>query len=98
MKRVIALSFSFAVAALALPVGVSAQRAPSSIPAAVTAPGRPAEQIKLDASRKPAEMLAFSGLKRGMKVADIMAGAGYYTEIMARIVGPKGRVTAYEPA
>lgn len=98
MKRVIALSFSFAVAALALPVGVSAQRAPSLIPAAVTAPGRPAEQIKLDASRKPAEMLAFSGLKRGMKVADIMAGAGYYTEIMARIVGPKGRVTAYEPA
>lgn len=98
MKRVIALSFSFAVAALALPVGVSAQRAPSSIPAAVTAPGRPAEQIKLDASRKPAEMLAFSGLKRGMKVADIMAGAGYYTEIMARIVGPRGRVIAYEPA
>ncbi len=97
MNRAFALSFSLAVAAVALPVGVAAKPSPSSIPAAVTAPGRPAEQIKLDASRKPAEVLAFSGLKRGMKVADIMAGAGYYTEIMARVVGPKGRVTAYEP-
>lgn len=97
MKRVNALSFSLAVAALALPIAVSARSTPSTIPAAVTAPDRPADQIKLDASRKPAEVLAFAGLKRGMKVADIMAGAGYYTEIMARAVGPKGRVTAFEP-
>ncbi len=98
MNRAFALSLSLAVAAVALPVGVGAKSSPSFIPAAVPAPGRPADQIKLDASRKPAEVLAFAGLKRGMNVADIMAGAGYYTEIMARVVGPKGRVTAYEPA
>lgn len=97
MKRAFALSFSLAVAALVFPVGASAHPAASPLTAAVTGPGRPADQIKLDASRKPAEILAFAGLKRGMKVADVMAGAGYYTEIMARVVGPKGRVTAFEP-
>lgn len=65
--------------------------------AAVSAPGRPADQVKLDAGRRPAEVLGFLGLKRGMVAADIMAGAGYYSEIMARIVGPGGRVIAFEP-
>lgn len=97
MKHALAQSFSLAVAALALPVGASAHPSASPITVAVIAPGRPADQQKLDASRKPAEILAFAGLKRGMKVADIMAGAGYYTEIMARAVGTKGRVTAFEP-
>jgi len=66
--------------------------------AAVSATGRPADQIALDGSRKPAEVLQFLGLKRGMTAADIMAGAGYYSEIMGRIVGPNGKVIAYEPS
>lgn len=65
--------------------------------AAVSAPGRSAEDVALDASRKPAEVLAFFGLKKGMTAADIMAGGGYYSAIMARIVGPKGKVIGYEP-
>lgn len=65
--------------------------------AAVAAPGRPANEIKLDEGRKPAAVLAFEGLRAGDQVADIMAGSGYYTEIMARAVGPKGHVTAYDP-
>lgn len=67
------------------------------IAAAVSAPGRAESAVKLDESRKPAEVLAFEGLKPGMKAADVMAGAGYYTEIMARVVGPTGHVTAFEP-
>ncbi|MCW3846154.1 methyltransferase [Sphingomonas sp. LB-2] len=66
--------------------------------AAVSAPGRPDDQIKLDAGRKPAAVLQFLGLRRGMTAADVMAGAGYYSEIMARIVGPKGKVIAFEPS
>ena len=58
---------------------------------AVSAPGRPADQVALDAGRKPAEVLGFLGLKHGMVAADIMAGAGYYSEVMARIVGPGWR-------
>ncbi len=93
------LTMLLAASAIALSAPAFARDAAGSSPiaAAVAAPGRPADQLKLDAGRKPAEMLAFAGLKRGMKAADIMAGAGYYTEIMARAVGPKGRVTAYEP-
>lgn len=65
--------------------------------AAVASSDRPADQVKLDAGRHPAEVLAFLGLKRGMTAADIMAGAGYYSEIMAHVVGPNGKVIAYEP-
>lgn len=65
--------------------------------AAVEQPGRPADQVALDASRHPARVLSFLGLRKGMTAADIMAGAGYYSEIMARVVGPNGKVTAYEP-
>src|SRR5271168_1493319 len=36
------------------------------------------------------------GLKEGETVVQIGAGAGYYTAILARLVGPQGRVVAYE--
>jgi protein-L-isoaspartate(D-aspartate) O-methyltransferase len=36
------------------------------------------------------------GLKEGETIAQIGAGAGYYTAILATLVGPKGRVIAYE--
>lgn len=65
---------------------------------AVAFNGRPAEALKLDASRRPAEILKFMGLKPGMKALDVMTGGGYYAELMARVVGPKGHVTAFEHA
>ena len=65
--------------------------------AAVADAKRPADARALDESRKPAETLAFLGLKPGMKAADIMTGSGYWAEIMADIVGAKGKVTAFEP-
>lgn len=36
-------------------------------------------------------------LKPGMQVADVGANHGYFTLLMADIVGPKGRVIAFEP-
>lgn len=36
-------------------------------------------------------------LKRGMSVADIGANVGYYTLLASRLVGPSGRVYAFEP-
>jgi predicted methyltransferase len=47
---------------------------------------------KLDATRHPAELLAFFGVRPGMRVADLGAGFGYTTELLARAVGPTGRV------
>ena len=36
------------------------------------------------------------GVREGETVLHIGAGAGYYTAILAQLVGPKGRVVAYE--
>ncbi|ANY19745.1 hypothetical protein A6F68_01228 [Tsuneonella dongtanensis] len=71
---------------------------PSSLEAAVAAPGRPAEARALDESRKPAETLAFLGLKPGMVAADLIPGEGYWTEIMAHAVAPGGSVVGLQPA
>ncbi len=64
----------------------------AAIRAIVDAPDRDADDKKLDGGRKPAELLAFAGLKPGMKVADLAAGGGYTTELLARAVGPTGVV------
>lgn len=39
-------------------------------------------------------MLAFIGVRPGMHAVDISAGGGYTAELIARAVGPKGRVYA----
>jgi predicted methyltransferase len=51
-----------------------------------------------DARRQPAKMLAFTGVKTGMKVLDMEASAGYSTELLARAVGPSGIVYAQDSA
>ncbi len=72
-----------AVLALLLDVGASA--APSggalgtaALKPAVDDPGRPAGATRLDETRKPAQVLAFLGLRRGMAVADIITGQAYW--------------------
>lgn len=65
--------------------------------AAVGAQGRTQADVKLDASRNPAQTLAFMGLETGDKALDIFAGGGYYTEVMAAAVGPSGSVVAVNP-
>src|SRR5579871_5941082 len=71
---------------------LAAQTVPAAITAAVNDASRPAADKALDANRKPAETLAFAGVKRGMTVAELAAGGGYYTRILAKGVGPKGKV------
>src|SRR5574339_142475 len=58
---------------------------------------RPAAERDLDATRKPAEVLSFYGVKRGDKVADIYAARGYYTAILSQAVGPEGVVYSVNP-
>jgi predicted methyltransferase len=61
----------------------------------LAAPGRPAADREQDPWRKPAESLAFFGVRPGMVVLDLFAGGGYYTEILAAAVGPAGHVVAH---
>lgn len=70
---------------------------PSRVALAVADPARPADQKAQDADRKPIEVLAFANVKWGGKVVDLMPGAGYYTRLFSKLVGPQGRVYAVQP-
>lgn len=58
----------------------------------VESPERSAADRKNDERRKPVEMLSFIGVRPGMVALDVSAAGGYTTELLARAVGPKGRV------
>ena len=60
--------------------------------AAVAHPGRPAADLKRDPMDHPAEILRLAGIKPGMRIADVLAGDGYYSELLSYIVGPGGKV------
>jgi predicted methyltransferase len=62
------------------------------IEAAMANPERTAKDRERDAREKPAEVLAFAGVKPGMTVADVFSGGGYYSELLAGVVGPDGKV------
>ena len=66
--------------------------------AIVASPDRTDGDRQADARRQPAKMLAFTGVKTGMKVLDMEASAGYSTELLARAVGPTGIVYAQDSA
>lgn len=87
------------VLALLLAAPALAKGPPAAdVAAALAAPGRPKEATDLDAVRKPVEVLGFMGLKRGDRVLDYFTGTGYYAEIMAKAVGPKGHVVGWNSA
>jgi predicted methyltransferase len=71
---------------------VPASQIPKEVTDAINSPDRPAADKALDAGRRPDQIMAFYGIKPGMKIADIFAGGGYMTELYARIVGPTGTV------
>lgn len=68
-----------------------------TIAAAVADPTRPAADRERDAARKPADMLAFAGVKPGMVVIDVLPGGGYFTRLFSTAVGPTGKVIGYVP-
>src|SRR5262245_3019677 len=70
---------------------------PKAIAAAVADPARPQADRDRDADRKPAECIAFAGLKPGQRIVDLIPGGGYFTRIFSGVVGPKGQVFAVAP-
>ncbi|MFT5691396.1 MAG: putative methyltransferase [Oceanicoccus sp.] len=56
---------------------------------------RPASDKKRDNDRKPADVLHVLGVKSGMKVLDLFAAGGYYTEVLSLKVGDKGEVLSH---
>ncbi len=74
-----------------------AQKPTPAITAAVADKGRPEADTKRDADRKPAEVIAFAGVKPGMTVEELFPGGGYYTRILSKVVGPKGKMILMTP-
>ena len=58
----------------------------------LTSADRPDAERKLDEVRKPHEVMAFYDVKKGDKVADLVAARGYYTAVLSHLVGPEGVV------
>jgi predicted methyltransferase len=98
MMRTLSLVTGTLIAALAFSI-TDAQAAgiPKAISAAVDDPARPEADRKADVDRKPAESVAFAGVKPGEKVVDLLPGRGYFTRIFSVVVGPKGHVYAVPP-
>jgi predicted methyltransferase len=67
----------------------------AAVAAAIESPDRPAADREQDARRMPAAVLDFAGIAPGMRVMDVFSAGGYYTELLARTVGAKGQVIAY---
>jgi predicted methyltransferase len=76
----------------------SAASVPGNIAAAVADGNRPDADKQRDADRKPAETLAFTGVKTGAQIAELLPGGGYFTRIFSKAVGSSGHVYALVPA
>src|SRR6185295_6260264 len=96
MKESAYLAVVLALAAAPVPA-LAAKPASDGITTAIASPDRSPDTVKLDESRKPAELLKFLGLRPGMRVADPFGGNFYWAEITGRAVGPTGHVTVWEP-
>jgi predicted methyltransferase len=77
--------------------GAIAKSIPANIAAAVADSGRPEADKQRDENRKPAETLAFAGVKPGAQVAEFFPGGGYFTRIFSKAVGSAGHVYALVP-
>jgi predicted methyltransferase len=60
----------------------------------LASPDRPQADRDRDDGRKPADVIEFLGIEPGMRVIDVIAAGGYYTEVLSLAVGPGGLVVA----
>jgi predicted methyltransferase len=70
---------------------------PKYIVDAVGDSARPEADTSRDAKRKPAETLAFAGVKPGDQVLEMAPGKGYFTRLLSAVAGSHGQVTIYVP-
>jgi predicted methyltransferase len=86
------------IAAAALAVAAQAQtnvhdpKPSAAVTAAVADAGRPDADKARDENRKPAQVVALSGVKPGDTVIELGSGGGYYTRILSKTVGANGKV------
>src|SRR5688500_5870310 len=87
----------FGLAVLAAFASPAAAAPAPDYAAALADAQRPAADSERDAARKPAELLAFAQVEPGEKVGDYIMGGGYWTRILSNVVGPQGKIYAFQP-
>jgi predicted methyltransferase len=98
MRRLTAFTTLLLSAGLALIIdNAYAAPIPANIAQAVSDSNRPETDTKRDANRKPGETLTFVGITSGEKIAELLPGAGYFTRILSKSVGPRGKVFTIVP-
>ncbi|HEX3398679.1 MAG TPA: hypothetical protein VHS76_18375 [Steroidobacteraceae bacterium] len=97
IRNPLIIAASLAVSLSLAATGVHAATVPANIKAAVADTSRPDADKQRDANRKPAETLAFVGVKSGESVGELLPGGGYFTRLFSKAVGPKGHVYALVP-
>ena len=75
----------------------AAQSQEARMRVALASPERSAEDKARDAARKPIQVIQFLGIKTGMTVIDVLAGGGWYTQVLSAAVGPAGKVYSQNP-
>jgi predicted methyltransferase len=89
-------SIILAVAGLALSFHAAIAQSPplsaGQISQIVASPDRSAADRTNDLRRKPEQMLDFIGIRPGITALDLSAAGGYTTELLARAIGPAGKV------
>src|ERR1700735_3366785 len=98
IRHPLVLATTLVVALTLASTCASAASVPDNIAAAVADSNRPDTDKARDANRKPAETLAFTGVKSGALVAELLPGGGYFTRIFSKAVGTSGHVYAVVPA
>lgn len=91
-----AIALLVAPLVMAAPLVLAAPKISLAVATAVADPARSPEARGADATRKAAETLAFSGVRPGMLVGEFYPGGGYFTRMIAHVVGPKGHVYGVE--
>jgi len=76
------------------PAHVLSPQASAWVRAIVDAADRTSADRALDAGRHPAELLAYLGVKPGMRLGELGTGGGYTTELLARAIEPGGLLYA----
>ncbi len=92
------VAFASLVASAAVVATPKTSKIDPKLAAAVAAPNRTPANLARDRYRNPAGTLAFFGVKPNQTVVELWPGGGWYTEILAPYLGPKGKLIVAPPA
>jgi predicted methyltransferase len=79
-------------AALLAPAAMAQPISTEQIKKIVASPERSAADLTNDKRRHPEQILEFIAIRPGIVALDVSAGGGYTTELLARSIGPTGKV------